>query len=234
MGVYNGEKFIAEQIASILPQLEEEDELIISDNRSTDHTRQIINDFTDSRIKVFDNPTFTHLIANFENALKHATGEVIFLADCDDVWLPGKIVIMKRLVENYDLVVSDCVVVDAELSVLHESFFKLANVRKGLIRNIFKNTWIGCCMAFRKRLLDIALPFPKNIPMHDMWLAGLAELFGKTYLCNQRLMKFRRHGSNLSATAGTSPYSLVKKIRFRADLIIALLKRYCKYKLSLG
>jgi glycosyltransferase involved in cell wall biosynthesis len=234
MGVYNGERFIAEQIASILPQLDKDDELVISDNLSTDKTREIVNNFGNSKIKLVTNPTFTDLIFNFENALKHALGDVILLADCDDVWLPKKVETMKSLLETYDLVVSDCVIVDAEQNILHESFFKSANVRKGVVRNIIRNSYVGCCMAFRRELLDVALPFPKNIPMHDIWLASLAELFGQTYFCDKRLMNYRRHGNNLSSTAGTSRYPLAKKIRFRIDLSLSLIRRYLEYRFSRG
>ncbi len=86
---YNGEKYIAEQLESILKQLGERDELIISDDSSTDQTLAIIDRFHDRRLRVFPGNSFYNPIFNFENALKQATGEVIALSDQDDV-LAGK------------------------------------------------------------------------------------------------------------------------------------------------
>src|SRR5438105_13869153 len=91
MAVYNGERFIEKQLTSILPQLNDLDELVISDNWSTDRTRELIAQFNDSRIKLITNIEFTHLIANFENALRNASGDVIFLADGDEICKPTKV-----------------------------------------------------------------------------------------------------------------------------------------------
>jgi glycosyltransferase involved in cell wall biosynthesis len=232
MGVYNGEKYIAEQVASILPQLGADDEIIVSDDLSVDGTLQRIEAFQDSRIKIVKNPHPAGLILNFENALKHASGDVIFLADQDDIWLPSKVDTMKRLLKSYDLVVSDCDVIDADGNVLYDSFFRLKRVKKGVLQNIIKNYYVGCCMAFRREILNVALPFPKNIYMHDVWIAVLAELVGETHFCEQRLMRHRRHDSNASTTASKSPNSLMTKIKLRLDLASSLFRRYMQYRFA--
>ena len=124
MATYNGEKFIREQIASILPQLNLEDELIISDDNSSDDTVEIIRSFKDARIQLLHHSP-CGVAWNFENALKQAKGEYIFLADQDDVWLPGKVdAVMKEFRNgNYDLITTNCTVTDSQLNVIQEKFY---------------------------------------------------------------------------------------------------------------
>ncbi|MDE5758415.1 MAG: glycosyltransferase, partial [Allobaculum sp.] len=87
IATYNGERYIETQIRSILDQLNEDDEIIISDDSSTDRTLDIIRSLNDSRIKLFAGNKFHSRTFNFENALKQATGDFIFLSDQDDIWL---------------------------------------------------------------------------------------------------------------------------------------------------
>ena len=90
MATYNGAKYIKEQLDSIIPQLREDDELIVSDDASKDDTLKIVESYNDPRIKIFHNEN--HGVAhNFENAMREATGDLIYFADQDDVWLPGKL-----------------------------------------------------------------------------------------------------------------------------------------------
>ena len=122
MAVKNGETFLHEQLASILPQLTGGDEIVISDDHSIDRSRRIIEEFRDKRIRVLSNPR-SGLISNFENALQAARGTYIFLADQDDVWRPDKVAITLCALQSSDLVVSDCVVVDRQLTPLWDSFY---------------------------------------------------------------------------------------------------------------
>jgi len=125
IATYNGEKYIKEQLTSILIQLEDTDEIIISDDSSTDQTVEIIKSLDDKRISIFEHQIFKSHVYNFENALKHAKGDYIFLADQDDIWLPGKINKTLSLLQNNDLVLSDAIVVDENENILFESFFVL-------------------------------------------------------------------------------------------------------------
>ena len=139
MATYNGEKYIKEQIDSILPQLSKNDEIIISDDSSTDDTLSIIRSFNDHRIKIFSGCNFHSPISNFENALKYAKGDYIFLSDQDDVWLENKVERMMEALKQYSLVVSDCYVVNKDCEIIRNSFF----VRKpvpGIIWNLFRDS----------------------------------------------------------------------------------------------
>lgn len=225
MASYNGGKFIRKQIESILSQLGRDDELIISDDSSTDDTCLQVSSFHDKRILLLQDNNFHNPIYNFENALKHASGDYIFLTDQDDFWHESKVTTILQLLHIYDLVVSDCIIIDENDNIINSSFFKLNGSGSGLFRNIIKNKYLGCCMAFRKSMLVYALPFPAAIPMHDMWLGTLAELKGTTYFCSDKLVYYRRHKANLSSASEKSYYGLVDKIKFRYNLISALITR---------
>jgi glycosyltransferase involved in cell wall biosynthesis len=219
VATFNGEKYIKDQITSILSQLDENAEIIVSDDGSTDKTIEILYSFNDVRIKVFSNSEKKGPIFNFENALKKTSGDIIFLSDQDDIWLPGKINTIKKYLVEYDLVVSDCKVVDEDLHVLHDSMYSIRNSGKGLYKNLISNTYLGCCMAFNKKLLELSLPFPKKIPMHDIWLGFIADIFFSPVFIPDKLVMYRRHTQNATSTASKSEYGFYKKILFRINTL---------------
>jgi len=225
MATYNGEQFLDEQILSILKQLSPDDELIISDDGSTDKTIGIIEKFSDPRIKLFK-ANFHSPILNFQNALKHSNNEIIFLADQDDIWLDNKVVKFLPLFEEYDLIVSDCSLIDENGKIISDSFFALNNSGPGLIKNIYRNGFLGCCMAFNRNILNHALPFPRDIAMHDIWIGLIAETYGKTHFLPEKLLLYRRHGFNASQAGEKSMFSLSTKILIRLRFIKNLLRRH--------
>jgi glycosyltransferase involved in cell wall biosynthesis len=229
MATYNGEPYIKDQLSSIVPQLGPKDELIISDDNSTDNTIDIIKNFKDPRIKLFRN-NFGSPIFNFEFALGMCEGDFIFLSDQDDLWEPDKVKTVSELLKKYDLVVTDCRVIDYQGAVTHDSFYDLRGSGKGLLKNFCKNSYLGCCMAMKRQIVKKSLPFPKRIPMHDIWIGMIGELFGSTFFCSQKLVKYRRHGGNKSFAAEISPYSLYRKGLWRGNLLVCLLSRYTTLK----
>ena len=108
MATYNGEKYIHRQLVSILNQIDFDDEVIISDDSSTDNTLSIVKQFDDHRIQVFTNQGVSGPVGNFESALFRASGDYIILADQDDFWLPKKVDLVKSLLQDNDLLLSDC------------------------------------------------------------------------------------------------------------------------------
>lgn len=227
MAVYNGEKYISDQIKSIIVQLRENDELVISYDDSSDKTLDIIKSFadSDSRIKLFPGPN-KGVIANFENAIKRCMNECIFLSDQDDIWTEDKVkCVLKEFEDNkVDLVIHDARIVDENLNQVNESFFNLRKCKKGLIKNIVKNSYIGCCMAFKSSLKKYILPFPHNIPMHDQWIGLIAEHKGNVKFLDKKLILYRRHGNNLSS----SSHSGVKQmIAWRYNIVKEYMRR-CK------
>jgi glycosyltransferase involved in cell wall biosynthesis len=225
MATCNGGKYLKKQIESILKQLGADDELIISDDSSTDNTAEIVGSFQDRRIQFLGDNAYHNSIFNFENALSHAAGDYIFLADQDDIWHESKVSTVLPLLAQFDLVVSDCAIVDENENVISPSFFQWRNSGPGLLKNILRNSYLGCCMAFRSSLLLLALPFPARIPMHDIWLGALADLKGKVFFCNEKLVYYRRHNANASPTGDKYYYGPISKIRFRYNLVSALIRR---------
>lgn len=200
MATYNGEKYIKEQIDTILNNLQENDELIISDDGSTDKTLDIIKSVDDERIKIIKGPQ-KGLKKNFANAIANTTGDYIFLSDQDDIWFENKVEkVYECFINNdYILIQHDAIVVDSNNNVLFESFARHRKVRTGIIRNLIKNSYHGCCIAFKRELIKEILPIPDNVYLHDQWIGMVAELNGKTYFFNKKLMKYRRHEENTSS-----------------------------------
>jgi len=223
MATYNGEKYIHEQITSILNQLPDDAEFIISDDGSKDNTEAIVNSFNDKRIKFIKNTTNFHgPVGNFSNALSNSTGNYIFLADQDDVWIDGKVKRHMELMQKYELVISDAVVVDEEGKVIYDSYFKARGQKRGLINNLLKNSFLGCSMSFKRELLNRAMPFPSYIHMHDWWIGLVAELKGSVIFCEEKFLMYRRHSSNASTTL-TTKLPFYNRIKNRLGFITALL-----------
>ena len=224
MAVYNGEKYIKEQIDSILKNMSDNDELIISDDGSKDDTLKIISKYNDERIKLIEGP-HKGVKQNFANAIDHAKGKYIFLSDQDDIWMENKIELVLKTFEdnNVSIVIHDAEVIDENLEVTLPSFFEYRNSGKGIIKNIYKNTYIGCCMAFKADLKKYILPIPNNIEMHDQWIGILGESKGdgSIYL-KEKLIQYRRHSNNVSQM---KHYGIAKMIKNRVFFIINYLIR---------
>lgn len=231
---FNGEKFILEQIKSILIQLQNEDELIISDDSSTDNTIAIINSIQDPRIKFLMDNKFRDPIQNFQHALKFAKGKYIFLSDQDDVWVEGKYVQLLHLLNKYNLVISDSKIVDENLVVLHPSFFKYFNSGKGILKNIIKSSYYGSCMAFRRNVLEAALPFPDTKEIgHDLWIGLVAEMIGTVYFYSKPLLLYRRHDTAFTPiNVGKSTRTKYQMLCGRVIMLKEIIKFYIKYRLN--
>ncbi len=228
MATYNGEKYIKEQLDSILCQIVENDEVIISDDSSTDNTVEIINAFNDDRIKIYKNEKEKGYTRNFENALEKASGDIIFLSDQDDIWIEDKVKKMTEILENYDFVVSDNSIVNENLEVINKSHFEVYKTKNGFLTNLLLPRYVGACMAFKKNVLQKSLPFPNNAKLsaHDYWISLIAEMYFKSYKLDEQLLLYRRHGTNASSGGEKSKNSLSHKLKVRLYTLIHLVKRY--------
>ncbi len=225
MATHNGERFIREQIDSILPQLKPQDELIISDDQSTDGLPAILSSYVDPRISVLPPRSFGNPNRNFEYAMSHAKNELIFLSDQDDVWEVNKIDIMRLKLEEVDLAVCDCRLTNTDLETLVASFFMANCSGPGLLKNLLKSSYMGCCMAFRRDVLNKALPFPDSIFLYDQWIGLIAERHFRVAFIPQILVDHRRHLTNYSSTGAPSRNSFKKKVELRFHLAKKLLIR---------
>lgn len=226
MATYNGEAFLKEQLDSILGQLSAQDELVISDDSSTDQTLKIIESYRDKRIKIYHSD-HKNVIFNLENALRGATGDIIFLSDQDDIWKGNKVQKTLEMLNECTLVFSNAYVFEGNEPHEDVLLYQRSDV-VGFFRNLYKNNYIGATMAFKAELLQVALPFPKQLPMHDIWFGLLAEITGKTDFISEPLIYYRRHSNNVSTTGRKSGNSILRKIRNRAIISILLLERGIK------
>ena len=227
---YNGEKYIEQQIRSIIACLSPSDEVIVSDDGSEDSTLDILSSLQEEHvnIKIVDGPR-RGLIANFSHALSLASGDIVFLSDQDDVWHIDKVSKVMATFESgdYDVVVHNARLVDADGRSMDETLYDLRQSKSGLLKNLVKNSYVGCCMAMRRDLLPAVLPIPENIEMHDWWIGLLSESFSKTKFIDDVLLDYRRHSSNSSSM---DHYPLPKMISNRVVIACELIKRLCSCK----
>jgi glycosyltransferase involved in cell wall biosynthesis len=222
MATYNGARYLREQVASILDQLGEEEELVVSDDCSTDDTPGILAEYVSDRVRILTTSGKLGPIRNFEHALGHARGDVIVLSDQDDRWLPGR---LQRVRDHfaasdaaYDLFVMNSIIADGELNPTHDSLFAYLRAGPGLAKNVYRNTYVGCHMAFRRTLLTVAMPFPVAIPMHDMWLGLVSEQVGPVTFDPEPTLLFRRSTHNHTQ----AHYPLRQRLTWRLGLIVSL------------
>lgn len=231
IATYNGERYIRKQIDSILCQLSVDDEIIISDDGSEDKTIEILEEYGDDRIKIFhhkkdmslaklDKASFYFATQNFENALIHAKGDYIFLSDQDDEWLPNKVEKMLSILKHHYAVMSNCQVINSVGKILQPSFRTKKPFTRCFFSNLLVMPFLGCCMAFRKEVLQYSLPFPKRLLAHDFWLGSMAvRKFDLVYI-DDVLHSYRQHDENVSsASSNKSRNTLLFKIKYRMKFL---------------
>jgi glycosyltransferase involved in cell wall biosynthesis len=214
---YNGALFVAEQVASILGQSRPIDELVLSDDASTDGSVGLVRRLIDEHsaatgrsisLRVFENPVPLGVVGNFEQAITACTGDLIALCDQDDRWDPLKLeTIVAEFSRHPDLLLvnSDARLVDAAGEPLGHTLFEALAVTPeefALVRSgdgfealLKRNLVTGATTVFRRSLLDFAAPFPSSW-VHDEWLAILAAAFGRFDLLASPLIDYRQHGGN--------------------------------------
>jgi glycosyltransferase involved in cell wall biosynthesis len=226
MATHNGARFIHEQLASILGQLSNDDEMVIVDDASNDGTVAIVESFFDNRIRIVRQAHNYGVLKTFGRALDEARGEIIFLADQDDVWRADKVLKIKGMFSGFpdlSLVLSDLSIIDADGNITVETRSKSGKFHPGVLHNLVRNRYRGCAMAFRRSILRYCLPFPADIPMHDMWIGIVNQLVGRTGFINEPLMFYRRHNTNKSPAKHTS---VAQMIRWRWALVKNLVLLY--------
>lgn len=208
MATYNGEKYLRQQLDSILEQTYQHLELIVVDDASTDKTLSILNEYAamDDRIHIFPAEKNLGLVANFERGLKLAKGDFIALSDQDDIFRNDKIELLLAAMKNHpdrDLVISDLSLIDEENNEIAQSMRRFQGLRpkqgKPFRRLLHSNFATGCSMMIRRRLLEHAIPFPPDCVVHDWWLAVIAssDKGGGICLVEEPLTAYRQHHANV-------------------------------------
>ncbi len=197
LATYNGAQFLPEQLQSFLTQERLPDELLVSDDASTDDTLAIVEGFARKApfpVRVSINPERLGFIQNFAKALALSDADVIFMSDQDDVWFPAKLATMLAAVEVHPdklLFVCDAELVEEDLSPTGLTIFGQKNPDAGAERS----STYGCCFAMRREILDYVLPIPDGYDFHDKWMAHLAKDLGVLRAVDVPLQQYRRHGS---------------------------------------
>lgn len=206
MATYNGEGHITEQTFSILEQLTSDDELIVVDDSSIDNTIQVIKKINDCRIRIYINEKNRGHVFSFARAISLAKNEIIFLSDQDDIWIKGRVALMKKkLLDTGVLVVSsnfDIMNMVGEIKKFTNSPLKSKDSTRYFynILGIFlgKRGYYGCTMAFRKKIIDLVLPIPFYIKAHDLWIAVASNLIRSNAHIEEITLIRRIHNTNLS------------------------------------
>jgi glycosyltransferase involved in cell wall biosynthesis len=202
MTTYNGEKYIQEQIESIINQIGENDELIICDDCSSDATIKIVSSFKDKRIKLYVNETNLGFSKNFSKCISLAQGDFIFLSDHDDIWLPNKVEKYMGIFHEDQEVLSimgNMEIIDENGTLINSRFLDLSsgygNRWFRISKNVIKSTYYGCSMAFRKELVDKIIPLPFYF---DTWIGLVSDIYGRCYYLDETTIQYRRHQNNFS------------------------------------
>ena len=202
LAVFNGAEFLPQQLESLVANLRPGDEIIAVDDVSTDDSVAILKGCPWPDLRIIRHDRNQGVFAAFETALESAKHDFVFLCDQDDVWLPGKRDAFVREFEadaDCKAVVSDVEVIDGEGKVLLGSFMATrGGFKGGPFANFARNRFLGCAMAIHRNILDLALPVPRVVPMHDMWFGIMAGLSGNVRYIDRVLMQYRRHGANTS------------------------------------
>lgn len=203
---YNGEKYVEEQLKSIIIQLSVDDEIIIVDDCSKDSTVKVIKSLKDERIKIFKNEVNKGHVYSFGKAISLSNNEIVFMSDQDDIWTEGRVDLMKSkllnsqsmlLSSNSDFINSFGEKIDFGIIGVQYKFSK-KNVSNIFDIFVGKENYYGCAMAFKKELKEIILPIPTYVESHDLWIAMAANLFKSNLHCDEITLSRRVHGSNAS------------------------------------
>ena len=226
LATYNGEKYIKEQIESILNQTYKNIQIIISDDCSKDGTRQILKEYEkNDKIKVFYQEENLGYVKNFEFLLKQVESNLYMLSDQDDVWKKEKVEKSVEKIENekLDLVFGDLEVVDENLNTLYKSYnrymhliHKIKKYQKDYRLQYLYNCMTGCTIISRKNWIDKVLPFPTNSKymIHDYWLGLVIALNGKVVYIEEPYILYRQHGKNqVGSKKASKTASKLEKVR---------------------
>jgi Glycosyltransferases involved in cell wall biogenesis len=242
MATYNGEKYVREQIDSIIHQTYENWKLLIRDDNSTDKTLEILKEYEkkDKRIKVIeDKKGNLGFVKNFEELLNYSNKEWIMFSDQDDYWLENKIekyvTILnsnpKDILKKPILIHSNSFICNDNLEIIKKEFIN-SNIASKYNEDSYYFFYFvqGSTVLINRAMIDLALPFSKNVTVHDRYFHLLAEFLGKRIFINESLIKYRQHSNNKIGAKGSSIISKILKKRYfhneDRELILEIKNKY--------
>lgn len=242
LAAYNGEKYIAEQIDSILSQSNRLWHLYIHDDGSTDSTRAILDDYARKYpewVTVLDYPSQGGALANFMSLLERVEADYYMFSDQDDVWHRTKIEKSYQAMLEQEalhpqkpvIVHTDVRVVDGNLNLLHPSYREYGHIYPEKVtgfRNCVINITLGCAMLFNRKSREVSLDRPwKYALMHDGWVTTRTfAAGGVVYAIPESLMEYRNHGENSIGATDGSRFTLGYRIRHFGQMLRLNMKQY--------
>ncbi len=220
MATYNGEKYLREQLDSILCQTITDFELVICDDKSTDSTIDILSEYAmqDKRIRYYVNPVNIGFKRNFENVIQKCKGEYIALCDQDDIWHSEHIEKLYKLIENHSLSCANSILVDKDnnsLGILLSDAERLYTFPKDNHKLIYKillsgNPFQGASMLMPTAFVHRCLPIPRGVCYHDAWFAACACLDNGIAYSFNPITRYRQHGNNVTANTNRTARRTIK------------------------
>ncbi len=220
MAAYNSEKFIGEQLDSILSGTYQDIHIYVRDDGSTDNTVSIVKEYEQKypcKVQLVENKQNGGLVKNFLTGVMEAKENYIMFSDHDDVWLPDKVKVTLEAMQEAEasegeqpiVVFTDNTIVDGDLKPLGASFYERSHFdfnQMGLSYMLMENKLIGCTMMINRSLAEKIKVLPDHARVHDWWIALIAAAFGKIVFVNEQTMLYRQHGSNVIGNRSFSKY----------------------------
>jgi len=207
IATYNGERFLRQQLDSILTQTALPGEIIVCDDCSSDNTVNILQEYARkfSIIKIYQNEANLGYAKNFEKAIMLCSGQYIALSDQDDIWLPNKLEVLLANIGDNLLIHSDAKLIDVNGNILEESYFnKYKNAAKStFVDYLWSNNVTGCTAMFHRSLVERFFPIPDGFTHHDHYLSVCATYQNTIKLITIPLVLYRQHTNQIGAATPT-------------------------------
>ena len=241
LATYNGEKYVGEQIDSIINQTYNNWELLIRDDNSKDRTLEILKEYEkkDKRIKVIeDKKGNLGFVKNFEELLNNSKEDWVMFSDQDDYWLENKIekyvailnTSSEDILKKPMLIHSNSFICDDNLEIIKDEFINSKIANKYNEDDFYFAYFVqGSTVLINRAIIDLALPFSKNVTVHDRYFHLLAEFLGKRIFINESLIKYRQHSNNKIGAKTSIISKILKKRYFHTEdreLILEIQKKY--------
>lgn len=207
---YNGEKYLKEQLESLVKQDYASLEIVVVDDGSTDKTKAIIEDFQREYafIRYYENEDNLGYVGNFERAISYCQGDYITLCDQDDVWESSKLSVLHSKIQRGDsLIYHNSALTDERGQSLNKTLSESIGYLEGKEQHyalLLNNCIAGHAMMFRRGLLAKVLPIPPGIP-HDHWIAYIAAKIGYVRYVREALVRYRQHARSMTSQLHLQP-----------------------------
>jgi len=220
MATYNGEKYLCEQIDSILAQDYQDFELIVCDDCSKDATWEILQKYAakDNRIHIYQNKENAGLVKNFERAISLCKGDYVALSDQDDIWHPDHLdVLFTNIGDNIacsaDAILLENGVLTEKLSTRNKVNYKQIDTQDKILKRILYggNPTQGAAMLMNSNKLNEILPLP-SVTFHDVWIALCACIHNRLLIVDKPVLQYRRHENTLTKHEKHSQWYFIRHL----------------------